>query len=113
MRPSRALEEQLNAQTDEIVSLGKALERRLDEPGRQVRKAIIFEPTGATIVAEGEEIAAKHKRQVREAVEAQLAKIEKGIRAEQKDKKLLFSAERRSKEACARGRIGLPGIAAR
>src|SRR5512140_122656 len=39
------LEEQLNAQMDQIVSAGKVLERRLDEPGRQVRKAIVFEPT--------------------------------------------------------------------
>ena len=92
------LEEQLNAQMDEIVSAGKALERRLDEPGRQVRKAIVFEPTGETIVEEGEETATKHKRKLREAVEAQVAKIEKEIRASQKDKKLLLSAERDQKK---------------
>ena len=92
------LEDQLNAQMDEIVSAGKALERRLDETGRQVRKAVVFDPTGETIVEEGEEITAKHKRKLRERVEAQVAKIEKEIRASQKDKKLLQSAERDQKK---------------
>ncbi|MDE3089117.1 MAG: DNA-directed RNA polymerase subunit beta', partial [Chloroflexota bacterium] len=100
------LEEQLNAQMDEVVSAGKALERRLEEPGRQVRKAIVFEPTGETIVAEGEEIAAKHKRKLREAVEAQVAKIEKEIRASQKDKRLLLSAEREQKKHALEEELG-------
>ncbi|HEX7593929.1 MAG TPA: DNA-directed RNA polymerase subunit beta', partial [Anaerolineae bacterium] len=100
------LEEQLNAQMDEIVSAGKALERRLDEPGRQVRKAVIFEPTGETIIAEGEEIASKHKRMLREIVQAHLAKIEKEIRASQKDKKLLLSAERDQKKHALEEELG-------
>ncbi|MBI4789301.1 MAG: DNA-directed RNA polymerase subunit beta' [Chloroflexi bacterium] len=92
------LEDQLNAQMDQVVSAGKALERRLDEAGRQVRKAIVFEPTDETIVAEGEEIAPKHKKKLRDIVEAHLAGIEKEIRAKQKDKKLLFNAERDQKK---------------
>jgi len=91
------LEEQLNAQTDEIVGAGKALERKLEETGREVRKAIVFEPTGQVIVAEGEEVAPKHKKQLREVIEAQIAQIEKETRAKQRDKKLLFQAERDQK----------------
>ena len=92
------LEEQLNAQMDQVVSAGKTLERRLDEAGRQVRKAVVFEPTGETIVEEGDEIAPKHKKKLRDIVEAHLAGIEKEIRAKQKDKKLLFNAERDQKK---------------
>ncbi len=95
---SARLEEQMNAQIEEIVSAGKTLERKLDERGREVRKAIAFEPTGETIVEEGEEIAPKHKKKLREAVEAQLAQIEKDIRAKQRDRKLLFQAERDQKK---------------
>ncbi len=92
------LEEQLNAQMDQVVSAGKTLERRLDEVGRQVRKAIVFDPTGDTIVAEGDEITSKHKKKLRDVVEAHLAGIEKEIRLKQKDKKLLLSAERDQKK---------------
>lgn len=91
------LEEQLNAQMDQIVSIGKSLEKRLEEPGRQIRKAVVFEPTGETIVEEGEEVAAKHKKKLRDIVEAHIADIEKDIRNKQKDKKLLLSAERDQK----------------
>ncbi|MBI5300581.1 MAG: DNA-directed RNA polymerase subunit beta' [Chloroflexi bacterium] len=100
------LEDQLNAETDEIVSAGKALERRLEESGREVRKAVVFEPTGETIVAEGEEIASKHRKKLRELIEARLAEIEKEIRAKQKDKKLLFQAERDQKKHALEGQLG-------
>jgi DNA-directed RNA polymerase subunit beta' len=70
---SARLEEQLNAQTDDIVGAGKALERKLEDTGREVRKAIIFEVTGDTIVAEGEQVAPKHKRKLREVIEARIA----------------------------------------
>lgn len=92
------LDEQLNEQTDEVLSVGKAVERKLEETGREVRKAIVFEPTNVTIVEEGEEVAAKHKKKLREAVEAKIAEIEKEIRAKQKDRKLLFMAERDQKK---------------
>lgn len=92
------LDEQFNEQTDEVLSAAKALERRLEEKGREVRKAIVFEPTGETIVEEGEEVATKHKKKLREAVEAKIAVIEKDIRAKQKDRKLLFTAERDQKK---------------
>ena len=88
------LEEQLNTPTDEIMGAGKAVERKLEETGHQVRKAIVFEPTNETIVAEGEEVAPKHKKKLREIVEARIAELEKEIRAKQRDKKLLFQSER-------------------
>jgi DNA-directed RNA polymerase subunit beta' len=91
------LEDQLNAATDEVVSAGKAIERRLEESGREVRKAIVFEPTGVTIVDEGEGITPKHRKKLREQIEARIAEIEKEIRAKQKDRKLLFQAERDQK----------------
>ena len=39
------------------MSIGKALERKLEDRGKEVRKAIVFEPSGEVIVEEGEEIA--------------------------------------------------------
>ena len=74
------------------------MERKLEDTGREVRKAIVFEPTNETIVEEGEEVAPKHKKKLREIVEARIAEIEKEIRAKQKDKKLLFQAERDQKK---------------
>jgi len=100
------LEEQLNAQTDEIVSAGKLLEHRLEEVGRQIRKAVVFEPTGETIVAEGDEVAPKHRKRLRELVQARLAEIEKEIRAQQKDKRLLFQAERDQKKHALETQVG-------
>jgi DNA-directed RNA polymerase subunit beta' len=92
------LEEQLNAATDEIVGAGKAVERKLEDTGREVRKAIVFEPTGDVIVAEGEEVLAKHKKKLREIVQAKIAELEKEMRAKQKDRKLVFQAEREQKK---------------
>ena len=100
------LEEQLNAATDEIVSAGKTLERRLEDAGREVRKAVVFEPTGEVIVAEGEEIAPKHRKKLRELIQARLAEIEKDIRAKQKDKKMLFQAERDQKKHALEEQLG-------
>ena len=95
---SSKIEEQLNAETDHVVSAGKTIERKLEETGRAVRKAIVFEPTGETLVAEGEEVAAKHRKQLRELIAARLAEIEKSARAQQKDKRLLFQAARDQKK---------------
>ncbi len=102
------LEEQLNAATDEIMGAGKMVERKLEEPGRVVRQAIVFEPTSETVIEAGEEIAPKHKKQLREIVAARIAQAEKEIRAKQRDKKLLGQAERdRKKHACAEQIAGL------
>jgi len=92
------LEDQLNAQTDDIVGAGKAIERKLEDTGREVRKAIVFEPTNAVIVEEGEEVAPKHRKKLREIIEARIAELEKETRTKQKDKKLLFTAERDQKK---------------
>jgi len=92
------LEEQLNAQMDELLNAGKAIERRLDETGRQVRKTIVFEPTNTVIVAEDEEIAPKHKRLLRETVQARIAELEKEIRAQQRERQLLLQAEREQRQ---------------
>ncbi|MBM3127009.1 MAG: DNA-directed RNA polymerase subunit beta' [Chloroflexi bacterium] len=102
------LEEQLNAATDEVIGAGKAVERKLDETGREVRKAIVFEPTNDVIVAEGEAIAPKHKRRLRELLQARIAELERATRARQRDKKLLFQAERDQKQRALE-----TGIAAR
>ncbi|MBI5034274.1 MAG: DNA-directed RNA polymerase subunit beta' [Chloroflexi bacterium] len=92
------LEDQLNAQTDEIVGTGKVVERKLEDTGREVRKAIVFEPTNTVIVDEGEEVASKHKKKLRDIIENRIAELEKEIRQKQKDKKLLFQAERDQKK---------------
>ncbi|MEW5718993.1 MAG: DNA-directed RNA polymerase subunit beta', partial [Chloroflexota bacterium] len=88
------MEEQLNAATDEIMGAGKAIERKLEEPGRVARQAIVFEPTSETVVEAGEALAPKHKKKLREIVAARIAQVEKEIRAKQRDKKILWQAER-------------------
>ncbi|MBI3738491.1 MAG: DNA-directed RNA polymerase subunit beta', partial [Chloroflexi bacterium] len=100
------LEEQLTAQTDEVLSAAKAVERRLEDAGREVRKAIVFEPSNETIVAEGDEVAGKHKKKLRDVVEAHIAQLEKEYRAKQKDRKLLFQAERDQKKHALEEEIG-------
>ncbi len=82
------LDEQLADKTDEVVSAGKQVERRLEERGKEVRKAIVFEPTGDTIVEEGEEIAAKHRKKLAEVMQAHINEIENEIRQRQKEKRL-------------------------
>ena len=92
------LEEQLNEQTDETVGAGKAVERKLEDTGREVRKAIVFETTNDVIVEEGEEVAPKHKKKLRDIIEVRIAEVEKEVRAKQRDRKLLFQAERDQKK---------------
>lgn len=80
------LEEQLVESTDEAVSLGKVLERKLEDRGKEVRKAIVFEPSGDVIVDEGEEIAPKHRKKLGEVMQGHLAEIEKEVRAKQRER---------------------------
>ncbi len=82
------LDEKLAEKTDEVVSLGKQLERKLEDRGKEVRKAIVFEPTGDVIVEEGEEIAPKHRKKLAEVMQAHLNEIEADIKQQQKDKRL-------------------------
>ncbi|MBI3742509.1 MAG: DNA-directed RNA polymerase subunit beta', partial [Chloroflexi bacterium] len=89
------LEEQLAEKTDQFVSLAKNLESRIeDAKGREIRRAIVFEPTGAGSAEEGEEIGAKHKKKLNELVQAQLAELEKETKAKESDKNLLQDAEK-------------------
>jgi DNA-directed RNA polymerase subunit beta' len=81
------LDEQLQEKTDEVVSLGKQLERKLEDRGKEVRKAIVFEPTGEVIVEEGEEIAPKHRKKLAEAMQAHIAEIERDIQEKQDAKR--------------------------
>ncbi len=81
------LEEQLQEKTDEVVSHGKQLERKLEDRGKEVRKAIVFEPTGQVIVDEGEEIAPKHRKLLNEMMQEHIAKIEQDIKGRQNDKR--------------------------
>ncbi|MGB8647131.1 MAG: DNA-directed RNA polymerase subunit beta', partial [Anaerolineae bacterium] len=80
------LEEQFAERTDEVMSIGKGLEKKLEDRGKEVRKAIIFEPTGETIVQEGEEIAPKHRKMLSEMMQGRIAELERDIRARQKEK---------------------------
>ncbi|HEX7593645.1 MAG TPA: DNA-directed RNA polymerase subunit beta', partial [Anaerolineae bacterium] len=94
------LEELLAEKTDQIVSAAKKLENRIDEAkGSEIRKAIVFEPTGETIVEESATVSAKHRKKLNELVQAQLSEIEKDIRAKQSDKRLLFDAEKEQRRA--------------
>ncbi|MBI3912823.1 MAG: DNA-directed RNA polymerase subunit beta' [Chloroflexi bacterium] len=93
------LEEQLAEKTDQVVSLGKNLESRIeDAKGKEIRKSIVFEPTGDVIAEEGDQIAAKHRKRLNELVQAQLAEIEKDIRGKQSDRRLLMDAEKEQKQ---------------
>jgi DNA-directed RNA polymerase subunit beta' len=96
---SQKLEEQLAEKTDQVMSLAKKLENRIDEAkGSEIRKAIVFDPTGDIIADEGETVTAKHRKRLNEIVQAHIAEIEKDIRAKQGDKHLLFEAEKEQKE---------------
>jgi DNA-directed RNA polymerase subunit beta' len=92
------LEEQLADKTDQIVSLAKKLENRIEEAkGSEIRKAIVFEPTGEVIAEEGETVTAKHRKKLNELVQEQLSEIEKDIRAKQSDRRLMLDAEKDQK----------------
>ncbi len=93
------LEEKLAEKTDEVVSLGKQLERKLEDRGKEVRKAIVFEPTGEVIVEEGEEIAPKHRKKLAEVMQAHLNEIESDIKQQQKDKRLDAQGRRETMQA--------------
>jgi len=103
---NQKLEEQLAEKTDQIVSVAKKLENRIDEAkGSEIRKAIVFEPTGDVIADEGETITAKHRKRLNELVQAHLGEIEKDIRAKQADKRLLFDAEREQRRHASNDEI--------
>jgi len=93
------LEEQLAEKTDQIVSIAKKLENRIEEAkGSDIRKPIIFEPTDGKVAEEGETIGAKHRKRLNELVQAHLADIEKDFRAREADKRLLLDAEKEQKK---------------
>jgi DNA-directed RNA polymerase subunit beta' len=93
------LEEQLAETTDQIVSIAKKLENRIEEAkGAEIRKPIIFEPTGEVIAEEGETIAPKHRKRLNELAQAHLAEVEKEFRAKEADKRLLLDAEKEQKK---------------
>ncbi|MBI5033236.1 MAG: DNA-directed RNA polymerase subunit beta' [Chloroflexi bacterium] len=92
------LEEQLAEKTDQIVSVAKKLENRIEEAkGSEIRKPIVFEPTGDVIADEGETITSKHRKRLNELVQAQIGEIEKDLRAKQADKRLFLDAEKDQK----------------
>jgi DNA-directed RNA polymerase subunit beta' len=94
------LEEQLAERTDEVVSVGKALEKRLEESrGKEVRKAIVFEPTSETLVEEGEEIAPKHRKKLSEVMQAHLVEVERDLRNKQREKRADLSGKKETLRA--------------
>lgn len=95
------LDEKLGEKTDEVVSLGKQLERKLEDRGKEVRKAIAFEfaKSREVIVEEGEEIAPKHRKKLAEVIQAQLGDIEAEIKQEQKEKRLAAQGKRETLQA--------------
>lgn len=93
------LDEKLAEKTDEVVSLGKQMERKLEDRGKEVRKAIVFEPTDETIVEEGEEIAPKHRKKLAEVMQAHLNEIEADITKQQKEKRLDAQGKRETLQA--------------
>jgi DNA-directed RNA polymerase subunit beta' len=100
------LEEQLAEKTDAIVSVAKKLETRIDEAkGSEIRKAIVFEPTGDVIADEGETVATKHRKKLNELVQAQLNELEKDFRAKESDKRLLLDAEKEQKRQAVNDEI--------
>ncbi|MBM3129291.1 MAG: DNA-directed RNA polymerase subunit beta' [Chloroflexi bacterium] len=93
------IEEQLAETTDQIVSIAKKLENRIEEArGSEIRKAIVFEPTDEVIATEGETVAAKHRKRLNELVQAHLADIEKEFREKESDKQLMLDAEKEQKK---------------
>ena len=94
------LEEQLAEKMDQVVSAGKKLEDRIEQAkGSEIRKAIVFDPTGETIAEEGETVSARHRKKLNELLQTQMSELEKDIRAKESDKQLLFDAESEQKHA--------------
>ena len=93
------LEDQLADKTDQVVSAAKKLENRIDEAqGTEIRKPIIFEPTGEIVAVDGDMIGLQHRKRLNGVVQAHLAQIEQDIRAKQADRRLLVDAERDQKQ---------------
>src|SRR3990172_7191782 len=96
---TQKLEEQLAEKTDQVVSIAKKLENRIeDAKGTEIRKAIVFEPTGEIVAEDGDTIAPKHRKRLNELVQAHVAEIEKDLRSKQQDKRLLLDAEKEQKQ---------------
>ena len=63
---------------DPIIKEGQALELKIQEKdGTTVKKDLVFESAGITLVAAGEKIEAKLLSKVQEAVKTKLEEIEK------------------------------------
>ena len=74
----KKVDELIGSKMDPIIKEGQSLELKIQEKeGTTVRKDLVFESAGFTLVAAGEKIEAKLLSKVQEAVKTQLEEIEK------------------------------------
>jgi DNA-directed RNA polymerase subunit beta' len=81
-----AFDEELSARTEELVRVGKKFQAQLEnKAGITVRKTMVFDPSGTTIVEAGETVGTEHIGRVQEAAGELLNEIQAGIEERRQD----------------------------
>lgn len=81
-----AFDEELSARTEELVHVGQKFQAQLEnKAGVTVRKAMVFGPSGTTIVEAGETVGTEHIGRVQEAAGALLNEIQASIEEQRQD----------------------------
>ncbi len=77
-------EEELQSRTDELMQSAQSFQRQLEaKDGATLKKSMVFEPTGDTIVEAGDTIGPEHIRKVQDAARALLNEIQSDIEEQQ------------------------------
>lgn len=76
-------DEEMSRRTDELMQAAQSFQRKLEQKdGVKVRKAMVFEPTGDTIVEVGETVGNEHISRVQEVASQALNDLQTDIEAE-------------------------------
>jgi len=88
------LDEDLALRTEEIMSEAKSLQARLErDMGKKVRKPVIFSPSEAVLVSQGEIIGQEHLSQLNEAVQARLSEVQSEVEDEKARNLAIFEGQ--------------------
>ncbi len=83
-RTRARLEEELAAATEQVIKEAQALQKKLEEQrGKTLRAALVFKPTGTTIVEKGVEVGRAHLTLLNRTVQEHLSELEANVRARQ------------------------------
>jgi DNA-directed RNA polymerase subunit beta' len=94
----QGFEDELNAQTDNLVKAAKDIEAELQTlEGKKAPRDLAFEPTGALVCLVGEAISGETFTRLTNIVQEAIESIEPAIRQKQADARLQTDAEREQK----------------